>query len=71
MKNSARDLQRLGIGLDFITMMKLHKLRFSPSLPAVQLLALSPSPWLPPHVPSLLALQPGWGRQGCRQDGQP
>lgn len=66
MKNSARELQLLGTGLDFITVMKLHKLRLSPSLPAVQLLALSPSLWLPPHTASLLTLQLRWGRQGCR-----
>lgn len=42
MKNSARELQRLGTGLNFITVTKLHKLRFSLSLCLLCSFLLSP-----------------------------
>lgn len=71
MKNSARELQRSGTGLDFITVMKLHKLRLSPSLPAVQLLASLPVS-LAASARSLPAgFAAGVGEaEGCRSERQ-
>lgn len=63
MKNSARELQHLDSGLDFITVMKLHKHRLS--LPACCAASRS---LRCSSAPSPLAPQPGWGRQGSRRD---